>query len=70
VGSGADAVAFGADAVARDDLAWLRVIGRVSMIVRLAAMSAPVGSSNEMPRADENVATSTAGVDDVLVTMD
>jgi hypothetical protein len=25
---------------------------------------------DEMPRADENVATSTAGVDDVLVTMD
>ena len=28
------------------------------MIVRRAAMSASVGSSKEMPRADENVATS------------
>ena len=32
------------------------------MIVRRAAMSASVGSSNEIPRADENVATSRLAV--------
>ena len=32
--------------------------GSVSMIVRRAAMSSSVGSSNETPRAEENVATS------------
>jgi hypothetical protein len=34
----------------------------VSVIVRRAAMSSSVGSSNEMPRAEENVATSRLAV--------
>jgi hypothetical protein len=40
------------------DLAQLGVLRRVGVDVRRATMSSPAGSSNEMPRADENVPTS------------
>jgi hypothetical protein len=44
---------------AGDDLAELGVLGgSVSMIVRRARMSSSVGSSNEIPRPEENLATS------------
>jgi hypothetical protein len=36
--------------------------GSVSIIVRRAAMSSSVGSSKEIPRAEENVATSRLAV--------
>jgi hypothetical protein len=44
---------------AGDDLAELGALGGpVSMIVRRARMSSSVGSSNEIPRPEENLATS------------